>query len=142
MASDLRNDVRNQTRPGPEPSVTGLVTGIVNDVQNLLIQQMNLLKSEVQRDLTRTKDAAISLFIGLGIATLGAGFLFVMVVHLLQWETGWPLWVCHGLIGGGLAVVGGILYYVGKKKFESFNPLPDESVEALKENLQCLTNPK
>ena len=30
----------------------------------------------------------------------------------------------------------------GKKKFESFNPLPDKSTEALKENLEWKTKPR
>jgi len=34
------------------------------------------------------------------------------------------------------------LFYAGKKRLDSFNPLPDQSVQALKENVQCLTNLK
>jgi hypothetical protein len=132
----------NDLRTGPEPSVTALVTGIVNDIQDLLVQQLNLFKAEIQSDLVKSREAAIPMFIGLGISTVGAGLLFLMLVHLLQWVTEWPLWACHGLIGGGLAVVGGALFFAGKKKFESFNPLPAESVQALKENVRCLMNPK
>lgn len=134
MATDLRN--------GPQPGVTALVTGIVHDVQELLAQQLALFKHEIESDFARTKEAAISLFVGLGIALVGSALLFLMLVHLLQWATELPLWACYGLVGGGLAVLGGALFYLGKKKFEAFNPLPDESVRALKENVQCLTNPK
>jgi hypothetical protein len=38
------------------------------------------------------------------------------------------------MIGTGLA-----LFYGGMKKFESFNPLPDRTLDALKENVQSLT---
>lgn len=132
MANELRN--------GPEPGVTALVSGIVNDVQELLAQQLALFKHEIESDFAKSKDAAITLFVGLGIALVGGGMLFMMLVHLLEWATGLHLWACHGIVGGGLVAIGGALFYQGKKKFEAFNPLPDESVRALKENVQCLTN--
>jgi hypothetical protein len=122
--------------------VTSLVTGIVSDVQELLGQQLALFKRELESDLSKTRDAALTLLVGLGIAGVGAGMLFLMLVHLLHWATDIPLWGCHGLVGGGLALVGGALFYAGKKKFDTFNPLPDESVHALKENVQCLMKPK
>src|SRR5947207_2994417 len=104
MATDLRNDIRNDVRAPPETSVTALVTGILNDAQKLLSQQVDLFKAEIRSDLIRSRDAAIWLLVGLGTAAVGAGLLFLMLVHLLQWVTEWPLWACHGVIGGGLAV--------------------------------------
>jgi hypothetical protein len=65
-----------------------------------------------------------------------------MLVYLLQGATAIPLWGCYGLVGLVSAVVGGILTYVGMTKLESFNPLREESANALKENVQCLMNPK
>ena len=137
MANDLRD-----LRTGPEPSVTSLVTGIIGDVTELMKQQMALFRHEVESDLTKTKEAALSLALGFGVGLAGAGLLILMVVHLLTWATGLPLWASYGIVGGCFAVAGGILLYLGKKKFQSFNPLPDESAQALKENVQCLMNPK
>jgi hypothetical protein len=132
----------NDLRTGSQPSVTSLVTGIASDLQDLLAQQLALFKAEVESDLTRTKEAALVLAGGLGVAVVAGILLCLMLVFLLQWATELPLWACYGIIGCGLALVGGTLVYVGRKRFESFNPLPDQSVRALKENVQCLTNPK
>ena len=132
----------NDLRTGQETSLTSLVTGIASDLQDLLAQQLALFKAEVESDLTRTKEAALVLAGGLGVAVIGGGLLCLMLVHLLQWATALPLWACYGIIGGGFALVGATLVYVGRKRFESFYPLPDQSVKALKENVQCLTNPK
>jgi hypothetical protein len=134
MHTDLRTE--------PEQTVTGLVTGIVSDVQDLLQQQLALLRHEIKSDFTRSKEAALSLVLGLGIGGIGVAFVFVMLAWLLHDATAMPLWSCFGLVGAGLSVVGGALYFWGKYKFESFNPLPDETAQAMKENIQCLMNPR
>ena len=132
----------NDLQTGSQPSVTSLVSGIASDLQELLAQQLALFKAEFESDLTRTKDAALVLAGGMGVAVVAGILLCLTLVHLLQWATELHLWACYAIIGGGLGLVGGTMVYVGKKRFESFNPLPDQSVRALKENVQCLTNPK
>lgn len=136
MASDLQTH--------PEPSVTSLVSGIVNDFQELLKQQMALFKSEVREDLRQTREVAVSLAAGLGLALLGVVLLCLMLVHLLHWATNnqLPLWGCYGIVGGVLAAVGAALLYAGKKRAETVNPLPEQSVQAMRENVQWIMNPK
>lgn len=127
----------------PSPSITGLVTGIINDAQDLMKQQMTLFRHELQVDIRKTKEGALSLGVGLGVASLGGLLLSMMLVHLLQaLAPEMPLWACYGVIGGVLIGVGGILCYAGKKIFDSFSPLPNESVQALKENVRWITKAK
>lgn len=135
----------NEVQTGAEqPSLTSLVSGIVQDVQDLIKQQLSFTQREIQEDLRRSKEAVIPLLVGLGVILMGVGLLSVMLVHLLHWTTDGrlPLWGCYAIVGVLLAAAGGVLFFVGKKQFESFNPLPDKSVEALKENVQWLTHPK
>lgn len=125
----------------PEPQLTTLVTGILNDAQELFRQQVALVRSEVQEDFRKTKEAAVPLGIGLWLVGLGSILLSIMAALALA-ETGLALWACFAIVGAAVSLVGGGLYLVGKKKFESFNPLPDKSAEALKENLEWITKPK
>jgi hypothetical protein len=125
---------------GSEPSVTSLVTGIINDGQELIKQQIALVRTEIHDDLHKTKEAALSLVIGLGTALLGIVLLCWGIVYLLSWATNWPAWAWFLIVGGVIAITGGALIYAGKKRFESFNPLPDQSAEALRENVQWITN--
>jgi len=135
MATDLRTE--------QEPTVTSLVSGILHDLQELLEQQLALFRHEVAADVKRTKEAALSLVLGLTIGFVGVGLLCFMLVYLLQWAApSLPLWGCFGIVGGVFTLVGGALTLLGKNQFESFNPLPDESAQALKENIQCLMNAK
>jgi len=134
MASNLQSS--------SEPSVTALVTGIINDGQELLKQQMALFKAEVREDLRRTKEVVASLAFGGLILFIGAILLCLTVVFLLHEKATWPLWSSFLLVGGFMAVVGGGLTGLGIKQLNSFNPLPDETAEALKENLEWKTKPR
>lgn len=134
MANDLRN--------GPDLSFTELVTGIVKDVQELLAQQLNLFKEEIRVDIRKTKEAALSLALGGGVLFFAVGFLLLMLVYLLHEVAMLPLWASFGIVGGVLAVLGGALLYAGKHKWDSFSAFPQQSAQALKENVQCLINPK
>jgi hypothetical protein len=134
----------NDLHTGTEPGLTNLVTGIINDVQELLRQQLNLFRQEVKDDVRKTKEAVISLSAGVGILVLSVILLSFMLVYLLNWAfpDALPLWLCYGIIGGLLLLGGGALLYAGKRKLTSFNPLPDQSVGALRENVQWIMNPK
>jgi len=140
-------DQVQQTSPGTQGHVAPLVTGIIDDLQELIKQNLTLFKVEVREDLKKTKEAAAALGVGVGLAAVGALHLTFMLVYLLWWafdpaarSPGLPLWVCFAIVGGVFAGVGGALYFKGKKKLDSFNPLPDQSAEALKENVQWIKN--
>ena len=130
------------TAAGDQPSLTDLVSGIVSDAQTLLRQQVVMLRSEFKEDMRRTKEAAKYVGIGAGVAAVGGLFLVVSLVYLLHWLAAphLPEWACWGIVGGVLAVGGLIAMYVGKRIFESFNPLPDKTVNALQENVSWITN--
>jgi len=135
MANDL------QSPPETEQNLSVLLTGILNDAQELFRQQVNLVRHEVREDFRKTKEAALPMAIGLWLALLGTILLSVTAALLLH-AAGLELWACFAIVGGVVALVGGVLFYVGKLKFDSFNPLPDESAKALQENLEWITKPK
>jgi len=141
----MATEVQNHS----EASVTSLVSGIVSDIQDLVKQQLELTRREIEADLRKTKEAASILALGLGIAFLGAIPFCLMLVHLLHWLTSptpmdparLPLWACHGVVALVLLVIGGSLAAVGRQKFNTVRPL-ETTTEALKENVQWLTKPK
>jgi hypothetical protein len=127
----------------PEGSLTGLVTGIVNDAQELVKQQFALFKYEIREDLHKTMQAAIALGIGIAVALVGGLSLWLALVFLLFWAFPVvPLWGWFAIVGGLFIIAGALLFYAGKAKLESFNPLPNQSAEALKENVQWIMRPK
>jgi Putative Actinobacterial Holin-X, holin superfamily III len=132
----------DQVHSPADQSVTTLVAGIINDTQELLKQQMALIRSEIRDDFQKTKEGALALTTGAVVCLVAGILLCLMLVHLLNWAQPvlLPLWACYAIVGGVCAAAGGALVYLGVKKFQSFNPLPNQSVEGLKENLQWQTN--
>jgi len=128
---------------GPEPSLTELTTGIIHDFQRLVKQQLDLFKHEVKADVRKTREASTSLGLGMVVLYLGLILVGMGLAHLLFWlAPDLHLWGSYFIVGGLVCAVGAILGFFGWKQFQSFNPLPDESAEALKENLEWTTKPK
>jgi hypothetical protein len=142
MATDVQN--RTDAPHGDEASMTALVKGIIDDVQQLTKQQFALLKEEVQDDLGKTVQAGTLLGVGIVALVLGALLLLLTIPLLLEWafRPDLPLWGAFAIVTGVVLAAGAGLFFAGLKKFQSFNPLPDRTAEALKENVQWLTNQK
>jgi len=141
MATDLQT-------PPEQQSLTGIVSGIVHDFQSLMTQQLEMFRAETRSDWEKTKHAAIPIAIGAGLALMGGILWCFMLVYLLHWAVsppeaaGIPLWGCFALVGGAFVIGGGALLGAGIARFRSFNPLPEKSADALKENVKWLTNSK
>jgi hypothetical protein len=133
MASDLHTEA--------EFSVTSLLKGIVSDAQELIQQQLALFRAEIKDDFRKTVGILLAIVSGAFMVAVGGALLCFMMVHLLNSVAPTlPLWGCFGIVGGGVALIGGIVAYVAIARFKTFNPLPDESVQALKENVQWIKN--
>jgi len=139
-----------EARSTAEPSTTTLLGGIISDFGDLIKQEVRFARAEIKSDLLKTREAATILAIGVAVASLSALLLAWMLVHLLHWATSTaqadpasiPLWGCFGIVALVFAVVGGLLIMSALRKFQSFNPLPDQTVRSLKENVQWIANSK
>jgi len=126
-----------------EPTVTELVSGIVNDTQTLIRQQIDLMKAELKHDIKRTADAAKYFGFGIGMCLIASLFLLVSIPLLVHWLfPQLPEFACWAITGGILLVAGFVAFYLGKRVFDSFNPLPDKSLQAMQENLSWIANPR
>ena len=133
---------RNSTtvENGHEPSVTHLVSGIVSDIGQLLEQQMQLLRTEIQNNVRRTGEAALLSAIAAGaFALAGIALVFALGFGLNAAFPNFPLWACFASLCVVLCLAGGGVMYASKQKWLTVHPFPEESAQALKENLQCMT---
>jgi hypothetical protein len=122
--------------------MTGLVSGIVADAQELVKQQVALVRAELKADFRRTVRAATLLAAGTVAALPAVVLISFMFVYLLHEPAGLPLWASFLIVGGVFAMLSAGLIGVGIQRFRSFNPLPDQSVEAFKENVRWMTTPR
>ena len=136
MATNVQSD--------SDVSLTSLVNGIVNDAQELMKQQLALFQAEIKEDMRKTTEASSAMGAGLAVTLVGSILLCFTLVYLLHWAF-YPrveLWVWFAVVGAVVTGVGGGLIWWAWAKFHSFNPLPDKTAQALKENLEWKTTPR
>jgi hypothetical protein len=88
-------------------------------------------------DLGKIKTAMLSLGIVVGVAALG-GIAILTLPHMLNALAGLPLWACYGIVGGLLAISGGLLL-IGKNTSARIDVVPPHTMETLKESVQWIT---
>ncbi|KAB8143915.1 phage holin family protein [Chloroflexia bacterium SDU3-3] len=121
-----------------EPSVGTLVSSIVGDVQALARQEITLAREEIREELTTAKQAGIKL--GIAAAVLGVGTLFLLIALAFGLNAlfSWPTWAGFTLVGVVAAVVGGIMLAAGQKQAKEVHPVPEKTIETLKENAEWI----
>lgn len=121
-----------------EFSVGTLVSSIVGDVQTLARQEITLAREEIKEELNTAKSAAIKLGIAAGVLAIGALFLLVFLALGINDLFNWPAWAGFGLLGLIGAIVGGILLSMGQKDAKAVNPMPEKTIETMKENVEWI----
>jgi hypothetical protein len=121
-----------------EASVSDLISGLVNDAQQLVHREIDLAKREVAIEVGKVKQGAVALGIGAGLAVVGALLLAHMLVYLVQTLTGLSLWVSYLIVGAVFAIGGGLLLMQGIKRMKDVDPLPRETIESVKEDIQWI----
>jgi hypothetical protein len=92
---------------------------------------------EIREDLGKINTAMLSLGIVIGVAALG-GLAILMLPLVFNALAGLQLWACYGIVGGLLAISGGLLL-IGKNTIARIDVVPPHTVEMLKESVQWIT---
>ncbi|HEV7651541.1 MAG TPA: phage holin family protein [Actinophytocola sp.] len=112
-------------------SVGQMLGDISRDLSTLLRQELALAKAEIKQEATKA---------GKGAGMLGgAGFAGYMVLLFLSFAAWWAL---ANVMDEGLAalvvalvwaVAGAVLYLTGRKHLRELNPMPERTVDTLKQ---------
>jgi hypothetical protein len=133
-----------------EPGFASLVSEIVNDIGDLISQQIRFAQAEIKADLRKSRQAAAIFALGAASVFAGALFFGLMVVYLLHGLTTTgeadparlPLWSCHAIVAVLFLASGAVLMGIGKRLWDDFKPLPSQTAQTIKENVEWITNSK
>lgn len=134
-----------------QPSMATLVQGIVNDIGTLIKQEVRFARKEVESDLNKVRNGAVILGIGVAAGLVGFLLLSLMFVHLLHWAnlpadhvnadpSRLPLWACFAIMSAIFLVAGTAFGMVGASRLARVNPLPDQTVQNVQENVSWIAN--
>jgi hypothetical protein len=121
-------------RPINDQSIGSLIGEVTEDISKLFRQEVALAKAELKEEATKAGKA--------GGMLAGAGFAGYMVAVLLSLalvfalDAVMPLGWAAVIVAVLWAVVGGVLYTMGRKRMKDVDPVPRQTVETLKEDAQ------
>ena len=121
-----------------EPSLASLLSGIVGDAQVLVRQEIALARQEVREEISNAKDAGITLAAAGGVLAVGGLLLVLTLAQALAYFLHWPVWAGYGVVGIVLAIGGYILLSSAQRRMKQINPMPEKTVETLKENVEWI----
>lgn len=109
----------------PEQTGVSLVNGIIRDLQDLVEQQLQLSRREIEDSFQRHSSAAAIFALGVGVLFVDAIVISLAMAHLLYWSfspvgadpASFPLWACYGVVSAVLSMIGAFLIYVGRARF-------------------------
>ena len=106
----------------------------------MIHSEVQLARTELVGDVARLGKAAGFLIAGGLIAYLGVALVLVAIMFALGSLV--PLWLAALIVGVVVLLVGAVLARVGYKRLTSLNPLPERTIETLREDVEWLHNPK
>jgi hypothetical protein len=126
--------------PGRDESIGNLVSQVAGDVSTLFRQEVALAKEELKAEAVKAGKA--------GGMLAGAGFAGYMVAVLVSLAVVFALGAVMPLGWAALivavvwAIVGGVLYTVGRNRMKDVDAVPRQTVETLREDAQWVRDRK
>ncbi len=130
---------RSAAPPTSEASLGDLVSRMTDDLSNLFRKEVELAKIEIKEEATKAAKGA-GLLGGTGMAAL---FCLIMLSFAAAWglaeimPTGFAFLIMGGLYGVGAA----IFFVAGRARLRKVHPVPEQTVETVKEDIQWAKNP-
>ena len=123
-----------------DESIGNLIGQVAGDVSTLFRQEVALAKAELKEEAVKAGKA--------GGMLAGAGFAGYMVAVLLSLalvfalDAIMPLGWAAVIVAVLWAIIGGVLYVVGRNRMKNVDPVPRQTVETLREDAQWVRDLK
>jgi hypothetical protein len=121
-----------------DASVAQLLSGIVGDAQELVRKEIALARQEIREELDAAKSAGIKLGIAGGVLAVGGLLVVLAIAQGIADLFNWPAWAGYALVGVVLAIAGGILFSAAQRQIKEIRPMPERTVETMKENVEWI----
>jgi protein-S-isoprenylcysteine O-methyltransferase Ste14 len=122
-----------------EQGIGEIISEITGDLSRLFRQEVDLAKAEVRAEAKKAGKGS-GMLAGAGVAALLVLILlsFALVYGLdAVMPQGWAAVIVAVI----WAVIGAVLYSMGRKQLKTVDPVPRQTAETLKEDAQWLRNP-
>ena len=115
-------------------SIGEILQDVVRNLQDIIRSEVRLAKTEVRQEVTKTKSAASLVGAGAVCGIFAVFFLLWTIVFALSLVV--PNWAAALIVTAVLAIVAAATVNAGLKQFKRVHPVPDKTVESMKENVE------
>jgi len=122
-----------------ERSVSDVVQDILRNLQEMVRSEIRLAKVEVRGEVKRAASSGAWLAAG-GVAAAGA-WIFLMWTVVYALSIIMPMWAATLIVALVMAGAAWVLIVSGLRRAARINPIPERTVESIKENLEWMKQP-
>lgn len=115
-------------------SIAEVLQDIFRNLQEIIRSEVRLAKTEVREEIGKAKSTGLLVGAGAVCGVFATFFLLLTVVCALAIVL--PYWAASLIVAVLLATIAGIVLSAGLKQFKQVNPVPDKTVESMKENVE------
>jgi protein-S-isoprenylcysteine O-methyltransferase Ste14 len=117
-----------------ERSLSELLSDVTSEIATLFRKEVELARVETSEQVSRAAKAG-----GMLGAAAVIGFLdLILFSFAAAWglATVMPTGLAFAIVGVVFAVVAGVLFTAGKKRMAAVNPVPDQTIQTVKADVQ------
>lgn len=115
-------------------SIAEILQDAFHNLQEIIRSEVRLAKTEIREEVTKTKAASLLVGVGAVCGIFTAFFLLLAAVYALALVL--PGWAAALIVSGILGLIAAGTLSAGIKQFRRVHPVPDRTVESMKENVE------
>jgi hypothetical protein len=123
---------------GYNDSIGGLLRGVLMDMRELMREEIALARVELREQAGKAKLAVASLGAAAVALAFGGTFLLIAIAVGLADLLNWPVWTGFLIVALLLSIGGMVMLSSGRKRLRTVQPMPEETVQTIKENSEWL----
>jgi uncharacterized membrane protein YqjE len=122
-----------------ERSVADVLQDILRNLQEILRSEVRLAKAEIREEATQAASSA--LWVGAGVVCALSGWMFLLWAATYALATIMSMWAATLVIAVAMACAGSMLIATGKRRLKRVTPIPERTMESVKENIEWMKQP-
>jgi hypothetical protein len=128
----MAQSINDSASPPADASLGELLSTLSQETMTLVRKEIDLAKTEMTEKIGKAaKD--IGFLVGGGLIAFTGFFLILFAIAWLLAKVV-DIWLAFGIVGVVVAVGGGVLVSKGMSEIKNISPVPQKTVETLKED--------
>ena len=122
-----------------ERSVSDVLQDILRNLQEMVRSEVRLAKVEIRDEVRRA--ASSSLWIAAGVLGALSAWIFLLWTVAYSLATRMSMWAATLVVAVVMACIASVLVIGGIRRVRRIQPIPERTVESVKENLEWMKQP-